>query len=50
MDGSSTLTTVVPSERMQPNAPVSPAELNMDCPCSAICSKTVFSASHVAGA
>jgi len=46
--GSMVLTTVVPSERMHPNAPVSPAELNIDCPGSAICSKMVFSAFTVA--
>ena len=44
-DGSPTLTTVVPSERTHPNAPVSPEELNRLCPCIAICSKRVFSAS-----
>ena len=35
---------VVPSERMQEKAPVSPAAPNMLWPCSAICSKIVFSA------
>jgi len=42
--GSRTLTIVVPSERMQENAPVSPSAPNTLCPCAAICSKTVFSA------
>ena len=42
--GSRTLTIVVPSERMQEKAPVSPSAPNMLWPCSAICSKMVFSA------
>ena len=42
--GSSTFTIVVPSLRMQPNAPVSPEAPNMLWPWNAICSKMVFSA------
>jgi hypothetical protein len=38
------LTIVVPSERMQEKAPVSPSAPNTLWPCIAICSKTVFSA------
>ena len=42
--GSRTLTIVVPSERMQAKAPVSPAAPNTLWPCAAICWKTMFSA------
>ena len=35
---------VVPSERMQEKAPVSPSAPNTLCPCAAICRKMVFSA------
>ena len=42
--GSSTLGMVVPSLLMHENAPVSPSAPNMLWPCSAICSKTRFSA------
>ena len=43
--GSSTARPVVPSDRMQSNAPVSPDDPNTDWPCMAICSNSVFSAS-----
>src|ERR1044071_4020163 len=43
--GSMTARPVVPSDRMQPNAPVSPEPPNTDWPCIAICWKIVFSAS-----
>src|ERR1700683_5179287 len=42
--GSSTARPVVPSDRMQEKAPVSPSAPNMLCPCEAIFSKTTFSA------
>src|ERR1700683_292117 len=42
--GSSTARPVVPSDRVQEKAPVSPAAPNMRCPCEAIFSKTTFSA------
>jgi hypothetical protein len=42
--GSPMLTIVEPSVSMQPKAPESPDEVNMLCPCSAICSKSTFSA------
>ena len=43
-DGSLTLTLVEPSASMQSKAPESPDEANMLWPCSAICSKIMFSA------
>src|SRR5689334_5053540 len=42
--GSLTARPVVPSDRMQSNAPVSPEAPNTDWPCMAICWKSVFSA------